>query len=272
MNIKKILTIKYNHQLEELDKLDENNISLISSIYLIQINFDINYLCGKNLSNLKELSLIDNNIEDISPLANASFNKLEKLDLSRNKLNNNNICIIKKFKFDNLNYIDLYCNNFSDYELFKALEIFKKLENLSVGSNRFNIISFDINKTKINLNSIKRISFMNGVFSEATIKVITCLLLDNLNELYLDGNDLNSLEFMKEVKWPLLEKIILNNNNISDIKPLNKFKKLKVVEIKNNNIICSEDFKEIINNMKTLEEIYISGNKINANNKDYNNK
>ena len=105
---------------------------------------------------------------------------------------------------------------------------------------------------------------MNGVFSEATIKVITCLLLDNLNELYLNGNDLNSLEFMKEVEWPLLEKIILNNNNISDIKPLNKFKKLKVVEIRNNNIIYSKDFEEIINNMEALEEIYISGNKINA--------
>ena len=206
--------------------------------------------------------LTDNNIENISFLANASFTKLERIDLSKNKINDDNIPYIKKFRFENLNYINLYRNNFTDYEFFKAIEIFKNLKELSVGSNRFNIINFDIQNTKINLNSIKKLHFINGVFSEKTIKFIICLSLINLNEINLDGNNLNSLEFINEVEWPSLEKIYLNDNNISDIKTLNKLKSLKIVEIKNNNITYDNKLEEIINNIEELDEINISGSKI----------
>ena len=262
LNMEKILNIKYIHELEELFIQDDKNNQLINSINLKQINLDISRLCKINLINLKELSLCDNNISNIEPLINATFIDLKNLDLSKNKLDNDNIPYIKKFKFAELISLNLFSNDFTDFEIFKAVEKFKKLKGLSIGLNKLEIFNIDINQTKINLDSINKLHLINGVFSDKTIKFIKCLSLLNLKDIYLDGNNLNSLEFINNVEWPSLEKIYLNRNNISDIEPLKKFKNLTTIEIRKNNIYCDEEFEKIIENMERLEEIKIAGNNI----------
>ena len=151
--------IKYIHELEELFIQDDKNNQLINSINLKQINLDISRLCKINLINLKELSLCDNNISNIEPLINATFIDLKNLDLSKNKLDNDNIPYIKKFKFAELISLNLFSNDFTDFEIFKAVEKFKKLKGLSIGLNKLEIFNIDINQTKINLDSINLFTF-----------------------------------------------------------------------------------------------------------------
>ena len=110
------------------------------------------------------------------------------------------------------------------------------------------------------MKSIRRLHVINGVFTEKTIKIIKNFILDNIIEIYLDGNNLDSLEFINEINWKILKKIYLNQNKISDIKPLTKLKQLEIIELKDNKIIYNEEFEELINNMEKLKEISISGN------------
>ena len=211
LDINKILDIKSKHEFDDLEKSDNKTLLLINSINISQINFyDISKFCKIKMENLKELNLSDNNIEDIKPLINAPFINLELLDLKRNRIGDKNISYIKEFKFKKLKNLNFYFNNFTQYEFFKAIENFKSLEILSIGSNRFKDCH-KINNIKIDLNSIKIFHLINGVFSDETINIISYFLLNKLTEIYLDGNNLTSLEFMKEVKWPNLTKIYLNN-------------------------------------------------------------
>ena len=262
LDINKIIDIKSKHEFDDLEKLDNKTVMLINSIDISAINFyDISKFCKIKMENLKELNLSDNNIEDIKPLIDAPFINLEILDLKKNKIGDKNIPYIQKFKFEKLKHLNFYFNNFTEYAFFKAIENFKNLDILNVGSNRFKDYNI-MNNCKHDLNSIKIIHLINGVFSDETINIIRYFLLNELTEIYLDGNNLSSLEFMKEVKWPNLKRIYLNNNQISSIEPLTEFTQLEYIEIRNNKIIYDSKFEELINNMKQLKDIFISGNEI----------
>ena len=263
LDVKKILDIKSKHEYDELNGSDETKLMIINSINITQTNFyNIKKLCELKLINLKELNLSDNNIDNIEPLIKAPFINLENLDLSKNKIDDKNIPYIKEFKFDKLKILNFYFNYFTEYEFFNSIENFKNLLGLSVGSNRFreDIEEIVNNRIQFNLKSIRKFHAINGVFTEKTIKIIKNFMLDNLKEIYLDGNNIDSLEFINDVNWPNVKKIYLNQNKIMNIKPLTKLKQFEIIELKDNKIIYNKEFEELINSMEKLTEITISGN------------
>ena len=249
----------------------EDNKSIIKSIIIIGMNFyNIEIFDNIVLKNLTILDLRRNNINDISFLAKAKLQNLEKLDLGMNELHDNMIKYIGDFNFPKLTYLNFYNNYFTDYKIFKAVDIthFCKLKELYVNSNRFNysITKIDIKNIKLDLSKLEKIFINNGVFSDASSKLLTCFNMSNVKEIFLMANNLANIDFLEKMKMPNLYRLCLDNNKISSVKKLDCLKKnspnLKIIELKNN---CLEDIgeiEELILNWD-LDEFNVTGNKIN---------
>ena len=84
-----------------------------------------------NFKELKELYLNSNNISDIKVLERVKFEKLEILNLGRNKISNN-INQLENVNFKELKELNLYDNNISDIKVLERVK-FEKLEKLDLG-------------------------------------------------------------------------------------------------------------------------------------------
>ena len=249
-NIKNILNhfkikINYLYELEDYiketnpNKNIKNNIndheykqSSLEEIRVIELNGAnnndiLNKLCcneiKNKLVNLLELTLMNSNLNDIKPLLNVNFKNLKLLNLELNKLSDDMIDIIKDLKFPELKELKLENNNFTNYDIFKSIQSFKKLENFNIKSNRF-IYNGDKNKYKnISLNTIKEMDVSNGVFVDNSIELLFQFELKELEILKLNGNYLslfpfkNILSFINESKWTKLKELqIIKGDMIKD--------------------------------------------------------
>lgn len=175
-----------------------------------------------NFTNLLELSLTINNINNIEPLLSVNLTNLEKLSFDLNKLDDRNIIYIKKLNLPNLKVFLLGNNNFTNYDIFEAIQHFEKLEEFDIDSNCFNDDIHKENLLNISLNSLKHLNLSNGVFNDKSIDLLFQLKLNNLEKLDLDRNNLNTLSFIKILSfitrsnWSNLSKICLNYNNINE--------------------------------------------------------
>ena len=78
-----------------------NNIHSIIEINIMRSNFnDISELCKLDLFSLEKLSLRDNCISDIKPLINAKFKNIKVIELNMNRIGDDNIPHLFKFKFE----------------------------------------------------------------------------------------------------------------------------------------------------------------------------
>ena len=171
-------------------------------------------------NSLVKLSLTENNIRSIKYLwlANSklgTFSNLKYLDLSRNNLENYNIKYIRKLNCKNLKDLFLYCNWFTDLEVFNAInENFgKHLRILKIGFNRFE------DKTQLkecNFPELKIIG-LNYVFSKKNYENLIKLKMKNLEEFYIQNNGIVSLVFLDQQTLPKLREIYLANNEIEVI-------------------------------------------------------
>ena len=225
----------------------------INKVEIYQYCFDLNKL-KVNLPNLKEISLKNNNISDVSILINCEFKNLEKLYLDINKIDNTILTYLGKMKFEKLKVFSLKQNYLTDYKIFEEVKVFKSLTKFDISSNRFNNKDYFQNK-KIDLNAIEELILSNGVFDEESINNISSLNLINLKKIDLSCNNLSSLGFILRSNWPKLEELNLNENDISDIKELiTKFKesiKLKII-IENNLIKNENQINELVNSNENI--------------------
>ena len=223
-----------------------------------------------DFSNLKKLSLKNNNISDISSLTKITdFNNLEKLNLNSNQLGDDMISNIGKIKAKNLKSLNLSFNYFTDFKLFKAINIFKSLEIFKLEANPFNEEA-DINKIneEYNFFAMRKLYLSSGIFSNKTVKFLTKCNFGKLEVLDISGNNLESLKFFHDLKFinelnqnikkediPL-EKIYLNNNDITyeQLEYLKKFPNLEKIELKNN-LIKNND------SLKALKKYFENNNK-----------
>ena len=236
-------------ELESSEQIKEQ----INKVEIYQYCFDLNKL-KVNLPNLKEISLKNNNISDVSILINCDFENLEKLYLDINKIDNTILTYLGKMKFEKLKVFSLKQNYLTDYKIFEEVKVFKSLTKFDISSNRFNNKDYFQNK-KIDLNAIEELILSNGVFDEESINNISSLNLINLKKIDLSCNNLSSLGFILRSNWPKLEELNLNENDISDIKELiTKFKesiKLKII-IENNLIKNENQINELIQSNKNI--------------------
>ena len=183
---------------------EEKNKSLSFAIHLTnKLLFDTSFLKEKNLNNLKELCL------------------------KNNKLNNEQIPILIKLNCKDLEILDLESNSFTSYLLLTVNENFTKLKILNLSSNRlyedYNILK----DKKISYHSIAKLNLSNGIFSDKTINLLSCLILSNLEHLDISSNNLSSLIFIRKInfgdKENKIRKLIASNNNYFSIDIINEY-------------------------------------------------
>ena len=228
-----------------------NLIEQISKIEISEQNFnDLSIFEGKDFKNLKTLKLEENNIRDISPLLKAKFEQLDLLNFARNKIDNRIIDHIKKFDevFPVLGAFSLFHNYITDYDIFNEINNkIKGLRLLHIGSNNFDAKTIGKINKNLYFENLAVVGFTNGVVSNNTVdKIFTYFQIEKLRKLYLDGNDLNSISFIKKINFPENVEILwLSNNNFDEYELIYKcnFKKLKDLNLSNNRI----------NNIKNLE-------------------
>ena len=232
---------------------DKNLLPYVTEVQIKSTNIDsLKLLTG--FHNLKRLDLRSNCIINIESLENASFENLEFLNLSTNKIGNDCIKHFENCKLKNLTYLNLDLNCITDYRIFFALskkkdkDTFGKLTKLFICFNVFNCLSDDNGKIiskkqykeyfeniSLDFNSIEILHLTHGVFNKNTIKLIfPCFELNEIREIKLSYNNLNNYSFLltkDKCQWfhqlindirnketPKVEKIILKKGNyIKDI-------------------------------------------------------
>ena len=262
--VKKI--IRYKREFKNI-KVDDS----IKSIYIFKNNFDdINILetYKNNLTNLEILHISENNVVNIEVLSSISLPNLKTLNLTKNRLDNSCIEHLKNIiNKDCITELNLYDNNITDPKFFGIIKYFKKLETLYIGHNKFkdefNAERYDFPDT------LKIVGLSLGVFSHTTIKHISKFYFKQLETLYLKGNDIDSLDFIEDLKCQNLKDIWLRNNAISNL-DIEKFsdslkKSLKKINLRGNKISNIEGLKNFIEKFENLEEFVISDNNIDLN-------
>lgn len=192
---------------EEIISLDITRDDENSSIYSLE---------GiEELSNLKNLSLENNIVTDLSPL--FKIKQLDYLNVSGNPISDfsfiQKINGLKKLYMDNM----LYLNNLSQ------LGDLSNIELLAIGGN--NIKDFSHLYPYSNITSLY---ITEGNLSDVSF-------LKNMTQLkYLDLSDnyINDLSVLSELTY--LKELILPTNKIEDISPLSKLKKLEKLDINYN--------------------------------------
>ena len=253
----------------QLDKIEQNK-TLSDTINIIKIKeqnfYNLKIFEGKNFIKLTELYLEENNIRNLDSLMNAcSFQSLKKLSFENNKINDDELLKhIDKFnhKFPKLEFLSLFSNDLKDYNIFKKISKLNELKILHLGSNKFekNKIEEDINFPKL-----EELGASYNVFNDKTIKYLSHFKFENLKELYLQNNDLSSLDFLNSLNCKNLKVLWLYYNHLKEYKTIFRcdFKNMEDISLKCNNIDNIDDLKDDIKKFTKLKYLYLSNNPLN---------
>ena len=258
-------------------RIDINTIrqepDLIGQIVKIDISeqdfYDLTIFEGKHFTSLIVLKLEENNIYKIDSLMKADiFDLLDELSLARNKIDDDELFKhIDKFnsQFPKLSFFNIYGNYLTDYKIFKKFGELKELRKLYIGANRFekNAIDEDISFPKLD----KEFGASNGVFNKKTIKYLSHLKFENLEEIYLQGNGLDSLDFLNYLNCKNLKVLWLYKNYIQEYRSIleykEKYKNMEDINLKYNKINNIDDINDFVAKFPNLKYLYLSGNPIN---------
>ena len=221
-------------------KIDE----LEPDIYPYVINLNLKQSKAFNtaklnsLQNLEELNLREDCIRNIKSFLSHKWKCLKSLNLSGNKLGDENIDYFEYLDMENLVSLILEQNNFSNYDLFIVIaknknESFKNLEDLRIGFNNFKVENVNISKKKkkinsrprktleelaiefkdLNFNNVKKLYVNNGVFIQKTAeKLLPNLALKNLEYLDISYNHLTSISFFEKCDWKIKNLYYIGNH------------------------------------------------------------
>ena len=142
------------------------------------------------------------------------------MNLSGNKLGDENINYFDKLNCKNLKKIYLYANRFTDYTIFKILnKNFKNLEFLYIGFNRFHK----------NIENLKELHFkkliqlgLNYAFNQDNYNNLGKFKLINLEKLFIQSNGISNLDILQHMNLFKIKEIYLINNELNEI-DLNSF-------------------------------------------------
>ncbi len=200
-NIKDLTGIEFCTSLREIWLVD-NQIGDISPL--------------ANLQTLRKLFLIDNQIRDISPL--ASLTKLEVLFIDDNLISD----ISPLANLTNLNNLSLAVNRISNVT---PLTEHDSLGALYLGGNPITDIS--------PLSNLTRLTFLS--LTRCRINDITALSsMVNMREIHLENNEIQDISALSDMSKVYALK--LAGNRITDISPLSGLAKLVNVWLENNQV------------------------------------
>ena len=223
--------------------LDQENLTLLKSFlklgFLALIDQEIQDISPiQNLNNLKHIDLYDNQVQDIIPIRN--LNNLIELDLSYNQIQD-----IKPIQnLINLTHLDLSNNQIQDITPVQNLD---NLTELYLSHNQIQ----DITPVQ-NLNNLTVIDFRGNQIQD--IKPIQNLI--NLTHLDLLGNQIQDIKPIQNLNN--LSRLYLESNHIQDINPIQNLNNLTHLYLGHNQI---QDLKTI-QNLSKVTYLHISENKI----------
>ena len=180
-----------------------------------------------------------------------------------------NIYIFENKKFHNLKLLNLFGNHFHNANLFQCFKEYKQLEELMLGQNEINKSLKNINNTDIKYEiATKEIGLTRGIFSNDSINLISHFIFHNLEILYLSGNNISSLDFVKYLKNVELREIWLTSNLITEFMPLIQLKTLEKILLNKNPISNISNLNKFIEELHNLNLIDFRDTKIDVNDKD----
>ena len=243
----------------------KGDLKNIKKIIFPRLNIkDLNDIKFGELINLTDLDLSHNDITCIEPLSKYKLPNLKVLNLTVNLIDDSNKEYFYKFDFPELTDLNLFENKLTDYEIFKLNnnKNMPKLNLVFIGGNNFQFPKTPINKKELtfDFSSVTEMGFSKSVFDQNSIMFLPCFDFQRLEIIYLQGNNLNSLNFVKDLELPSIKEIWLGNNQLTEFEPLKKFKTLEVIEMKNNKVSDIEELDTFIKYLPKIKRINLIGN------------
>ena len=263
-------------KMEKIEMMKINNINdlelyksqshLFSSIHIKDKIFNLSSLKDLTLNNLESLQLRNKQIENLDVILNKEFDKLKNLNLTKNKLTYKSLEKLDPRNFKNLETLNLYINEIKSIKIFFKLAEFENLKKLHIGENKFDLNEINKNNKKINLSKLELLG-ITGSLSDDTSKFLPYLVCKNLEVLYISRNNLSSIKFMKDCQLKKLKKFWAINNKLSgNIKNILEYlpskETLEIINLEGNKINNLDGFDEIINKFPKLKEINLKNNNI----------
>ena len=276
----KLTLFKVNNKNELIDKLNNEDYNNILSIIINGQSFDLentlnewaennNFKTVLKFSNLKEINLRENKIKTIEFLSRLKLPNLQILDLSDNFLGDELNNYIKKLDLPELRDLNLYKNNLENYQIFDKFKYFPNLKILYIGLNKFSKgINRDsiIEETKFDLSSLETIGLTKIWSDEDGVKDLKYFKFKNLQEIYLSGNNINSMDdIVLDCDEHLIKIFWLKNNKLKKFSMLKKYRYLEDLSLKNNLIDDIANLDTFLSNFRYLKKFNIENNLINYN-------
>ncbi len=263
----KLIDITDKKQLDEYINNKDTSIYIKSFVIKEENFYNISILEKCDFSYLEKLDLRTNEIIDISPLKSCGLCNLVILDLENNNINNNCIEILKQMKMPKIRDLNLFKNKITSIKIFDILTNFKTLKLFYIGENLFDEKELNNNKNKIiYLDNLEELGLTNN-FNVKTNYFINNIILDNIKYLYINKNEFNSLEFLKNIKFNRLETFWAVGNNLKDLKEisfLNNKKGIKEICLRGNQIEnIDEDILDLLDLFPSLKILNLYSNPIN---------
>ena len=223
---------------------------------------DLSCFENKKFSNLKEITIVSDNCNNIAPLFSCEFPVLEILNLEDNGIDNTIIDLLKKLSLPELTYLNLYSNKITDLKLFEVINKFKKLKHFFAGENQF-----ELDKNPKDFyefpESLEEFG-MTGNLEGNKCNFIKKLDISNLKIYYISRNNIDNLSYIENIKFKRLEKFYCMGNNISDINEIKKIQgkeNLKWIDLRGNKIKNFDKLIDIISEFPKLERFVVRNNK-----------
>ena len=196
-------------------------------------------------TNLNEIDFSENQISDVTPLANLQY--LTSLDLSWNQIND----ITALIDLPNLRSLDLSLNPMSDVA---PLTDFPNLISLSFSGNEVgDITALSRSKSRQSLNQLD--------LSDNQISDITSLAsFVTLCTLNLSGNQISNMAILTRLS--ILQSLDLSENQIYDITALANFTGLKSIDLSGNQISDISSLEISLDLSLNLYSLYLADNQI----------
>ncbi|KAJ8029095.1 Carboxypeptidase N subunit 2 [Holothuria leucospilota] len=177
---------------------------------------------------------------------------LFSLDLSQNRLHTFGLGAFSGCK--NLKSVNLTNCSLAEFQP-GQLEDIKKVNYLYIDHNSISNITPTL---FFGLSELKVLSMEQNKLHSSTLSELYLGNMHDLETINFKNNNIKNLDFLDKVSFNNLSTLLLDNNQLSRIRNLNKFTSLKVVSLRNNSL----NFIPNINKLTKLERVNLAQNNI----------